>query len=132
MHMSCWKEQTSYSRKQKEVEVIPDSFKKTCKRVSQKPLLPDIGLAKFNGEPMHVAQGLLTHQNSEIFEKLIKKAVIWMVNIFTVKPNCGSNILWTLWNWRNHQILRKPRKLIVPKRNHKRYVCIDRSRRKLE
>ena len=53
--------------------MISDSFKETCKSVSQEPFLPGIDLDKFNGVPMHAAQGVLTHQNSEVFKKLNKE-----------------------------------------------------------
>ena len=75
----CWKRFTSLAGKNRHriprsakisAELIPDNFKETCKSVNQEPLLPGIDLDKFNGEPMHVAQGLLTHQNSEVFKKL--------------------------------------------------------------
>ena len=49
-------------------------MKEICKNVSQEPLLLGIDLDKFNGEPMHVAQGLLTHQNSEVFKKLNRES----------------------------------------------------------
>ena len=82
-------------------EMIPDSTKETCKSVSQKPLLPGISIDKFNGEPLHIYQGKLTHQNSETFMKLNKESDSPEGEYFTVKPNCASNILWTLLNWRN-------------------------------
>ena len=78
----CWerfiflagKNRQHIPRNKRNAEVIPDSFKETCKSVSQEPLLPGIDLDKFNGEPMHVAQGILTHQNSEVFKKLNKES----------------------------------------------------------
>ena len=54
--------------------MIPNSTKETCKSISQEPLLPGISIDKFNGEPLHIYQGKLTHQNSETFMKLNKES----------------------------------------------------------
>ena len=76
IHISCWKQQRKYFKKQKsDAEVIPDNVKERCKSLGRKePLLPGIDLDKFNGEPIHVAQGQLTHQNSKVFKKLNKES----------------------------------------------------------
>ena len=54
--------------------MILNSTKETCKSISQEPLLPGISIDKFNGEPLHIYQGELTHQNSETFMKLNKES----------------------------------------------------------
>ena len=55
-------------------EIIPDKVKENCKSISQEPLLPGISIDKFNGEPLHIYQGELTHQNTETFVKLNKES----------------------------------------------------------
>ena len=47
-------------------------MKERCKSVSQELLLLGIDFDKFDGEPMHVAQGLLTHLNSKIYNGRIE------------------------------------------------------------
>jgi hypothetical protein len=44
--------------------------KEKCNSISKKPLLVVNDLDKHHGEPMHVAQGMLTHLNTENFKKL--------------------------------------------------------------
>ena len=54
--------------------MILDNMEATCKSISQEPSLPGINHDKFNREPMHVAEDLLAHQNSEVFKKMNKES----------------------------------------------------------
>ena len=80
---NCWDKFVQLAGKNREniprnkktnAEKIPDEWKEICKSVSQEPLLPGIDLDKFNGESLHVYQGVLTHQNGEVYKKLNKES----------------------------------------------------------
>jgi hypothetical protein len=51
-------------------EAIPKDTGEKCNSISKEPLLYVNELDKHHGEPMHVAQGMLTHLNTEIYKKL--------------------------------------------------------------
>ena len=69
-----WKRENIPINNKTNAEMIPNSTKETCKSISQEPLLPGISIDKFNGEPLHIYQGKLTHQNSKTFMKLNKES----------------------------------------------------------
>jgi hypothetical protein len=51
-------------------EVISKDTKQKCNSISKEPLLYVNQLDKHHGEPMHVAQGMLTHLSTETYKKL--------------------------------------------------------------
>ena len=51
-------------------EKITKDTREKCNSISKKPLLRVDDLDKHHGEPMHVAQGMLTHLNTETYKKL--------------------------------------------------------------
>ena len=51
-------------------ETINKDTRQKCNSISKEPLLYVDQLDKHHGEPMHVAQGMLTHLNTETYKKL--------------------------------------------------------------
>jgi hypothetical protein len=51
-------------------DVIAKDIREKCNSICKEPLLYVNNLDKHHGEPMHVAQGMLTHLNTETYRKL--------------------------------------------------------------
>ena len=71
----CWKRfQSLMGENEREFvvdqEKITKDTREKCNSISKMPLLRVDDLDKHHGEPMHVAQGMLTHLNTETYKKL--------------------------------------------------------------
>lgn len=71
----CWKRFQSLMGENErgfvvDKEKITKDTREKCNSISKKPLLRVDDLDKHHGEPMHVAQGMLTHLNTETYKKL--------------------------------------------------------------
>lgn len=71
---NCWKRFQSLTGKNRAFlvnqENLTKDIREDCKSISKAPLLYVNNLAKHHGEPMHVAQGVTTHLNDEVYKKL--------------------------------------------------------------